>query len=127
MVRGSHLLAQFVLDVFFDTAQHERLEDHMQSTKLVLVEFIALILCSILDVLREPFVELVMGIEQTRHDEMQQCPEFYTRGTSEVQKLTRTELSTYLACCSELGFRSTTAGSGSGIQATSSNGHWTRS
>ena len=71
MVRGSHLLAQFVLDVFFDTAQHERLEDHMQSTKLMFVEFIALILCSILDVLREPFVKLVMGIEQTRHDEMQ--------------------------------------------------------
>jgi len=63
MVRGSHLLAQFVLDVFFDTTQHKRLEDHMQSTKLVFIEFIALILCGILDVLREPFVELVMGIE----------------------------------------------------------------
>ena len=35
--RGSHLLAQLVLDVFLDTAQHERFQDHMQSAKLVFV------------------------------------------------------------------------------------------
>jgi len=92
MVIGCHLLAQFVLDVFLDTAQHERFEDHMQSTKLVFVEFITLILRGILDILREPFVELVVGIEQARHDEMQKCPKFYARGTSETQKLLRTEL-----------------------------------
>lgn len=71
MVRGKNLLAQFVLNMFLDTAQHERFEDHMQPTKLMFVEFVALVLRGILDVLREPFVELVMGIEQTRHDEMQ--------------------------------------------------------
>jgi len=71
IVRGSHLLAEFVLYVFLDTTQHERFQDHMQSTKLVFVEFVALIFSSILDVLREPLVELVMGIKQTRHDEVQ--------------------------------------------------------
>lgn len=67
---GSHLLAQFVLNVFLDTTQHERFEDHMQSTKLVFVEFVALIFRSILDVLREPLVELVVRVEQARHNEM---------------------------------------------------------
>ena len=70
IVRGSHLLAQFVLYVFLDTTQHERFQDHMQSTKLVIVEFVALIFSSILNVLREPLIELVMGVEQTRHDEV---------------------------------------------------------
>lgn len=78
-----HLLAQFVLHVFLDTAQHERLKDHVQSTKLVFVEFVALILSSILNVLREPLIELVMGIEQTRHNEVQQCPQFYKRGPNQ--------------------------------------------
>ena len=75
-MEDNHLLAQFVLHIFLDTAQHERLKDHMQSAKLVFVEFVAFILSSILDVLREPFIELVMRIEQTRHDEVQQCPKF---------------------------------------------------
>ena len=68
---GSHLLAQLVLDMFLDTAQHERFQDHMQSAKLMFVELVTLVLRSILDVLREPLVELVMRIEETRHDEMQ--------------------------------------------------------
>ena len=68
--RGNNLLAQFVLNVFLDAAQHERFEDHVKSTKLVFVEFIALVLRGILDVLREPLVELVMGIEQAGHDKM---------------------------------------------------------
>jgi hypothetical protein len=67
---GDYLLAQFVLYILLDTTQHERFEDHMQSTKLVFVEFVALVLGGILDVLREPFVELVVGIKQTRHDEV---------------------------------------------------------
>ena len=70
MVKGSHLLAQFILNVFLDATQHERFEDHMQPTKLVFVKFVALVLRGILDILRKPLVELVMGIEQTRHDEM---------------------------------------------------------
>lgn len=48
----------------------------MQSTKLVFVEFVALVLSSILNILREPLVELVMGIKQARHNEVQQCPKF---------------------------------------------------
>jgi len=71
MKEGIDLLAQFVLHVFLDTTQHERFENHMQSTKLVFVEFVALVLSSILYVFREPLVELVMRIEQTRHDEVQ--------------------------------------------------------
>ena len=50
-MRGNNLLAQFVLNMFLDAAQHERFEDHVKSTKLVFVEFIALVLRSILDVL----------------------------------------------------------------------------
>jgi hypothetical protein len=83
MVMRNYLLAQFILHVFLDTTQHERFEDHMQSAKLVFVELVALVLSSVLNILREPFVELVMGIEQTRHDEVQQCPKLCTRGISQ--------------------------------------------
>ena len=57
-----------------DATQHERLQDHMKTAKLMLVELAALVLSSVLDVLREPFVELVMGIEETRHDKVQKRP-----------------------------------------------------
>lgn len=59
-INGNYLLTQFVLHVLLDAAQHERFEDHMQSTKLMFVEFVALVLGSILDVFREPLVELVV-------------------------------------------------------------------
>ena len=58
-----------------DTTKHERLQDHMQTAELVLVELATFVLRSILDVLGEPFIELVVGVEQTRHDEMKQCPQ----------------------------------------------------
>ena len=57
-----------------DTTQHERLEDHVQTPQLMFVELAALVLGGVLDVLGEPFVELVMGIEETRHDEVQKRP-----------------------------------------------------
>ena len=69
-----YLLAKLVLHMSLHATQHEGLEDHMKSTKLMLVQFATLVLRSILDVLGEPLVELVMRIEQTRHDEMQQRP-----------------------------------------------------
>jgi len=42
----------------------------MQTTKLMFVEFAAFILGRILDVLREPLVELVVRIKEGWHDEM---------------------------------------------------------
>ena len=42
------------------TAQHERLENHMQPAQLVLIELAALVLCGILNVLGEPFIEFIM-------------------------------------------------------------------
>ena len=59
-----------------DATQHERLQDHMKTAKLMLVELAALVLSSILDVLREPLVELIVGVEQARHNEMQEGPQF---------------------------------------------------
>ena len=59
-----------------NTTQHEWLQNHVQTTKLVLVQFAAFILSRILDVLREPLVELIVGVEQTRHNEVQEGPQF---------------------------------------------------
>ena len=47
----------------FDTTQHEGLENHVQTAKLVLVEFATLVLRGIFDVLGEPFIELVVRVE----------------------------------------------------------------
>ena len=73
-----YLIAQLILDVTLDTAQHERPENHVQTAKLMFVEFAAFIFCSVLDVFGEPFVELVVRIKKTWHDEMQQSPQLYT-------------------------------------------------
>jgi len=77
--KGSHLsylFAEFVLDMPLDTPKHERLQDHMKTTKLTLVQLAPFVLCCSLDILGEPFVELVMRIEQTRHNEVEECPKF---------------------------------------------------
>ena len=68
------LLAEFVLHMSLDTTKHEWLQDHMQTAELVLIELATFVLRSILDVLRKPLVEFVVGIEQTRHDEVQKRP-----------------------------------------------------
>ena len=66
------LLAEFVLDVLLDTTQHERLQDHMQTTKLTLIQLAAFVLRgSGLDIFREPLIELVVRVEQAGHDEVQ--------------------------------------------------------
>lgn len=41
------------------------------------VEFAAFIFSCVLDVFGEPFVELVVRIKKTWHDEMQQSPQLY--------------------------------------------------
>jgi hypothetical protein len=41
------------------------------------VEFAAFVFSCVLDVFGEPFVELVMGIKKTWHNEMQQGPQLY--------------------------------------------------
>jgi hypothetical protein len=53
----------------------------------VLIEFASLVLGSILNVLGEPFVEFIMGIKQTRHDEVQQRPEFCCNKSSQLNNL----------------------------------------
>jgi hypothetical protein len=60
-----------------DSAQHEGLEDHVQPAQLVLIQLAALVLRGILNIFGEPLIELIMGVEQARHDEMQECPKFY--------------------------------------------------
>jgi hypothetical protein len=46
---------------------------------LTFIELAALVLCSVLNVLGEPLVELVMRVKKTGHDEVEQCPEFYVK------------------------------------------------
>ena len=79
LYQGAHLFAEFVLDMALHTTQHERLQDHMKTAQLVLVEFAPLVLGSILDILREPLVELVVRVEQSRHDEMEESPQLCKR------------------------------------------------
>ena len=70
-----HLITEFILNVTFHSPQHKRLQDRMKTTELVLVEPAALILRGIFNILGEPFIELVMRIEQAGHDEVQQGPQ----------------------------------------------------
>ena len=69
-----YLITKFVLNMTLHSTQHEGFQDHVQPPKLVLIQFTTLVLCSILNVFREPLVELIMRVEQTRHNEMQQGP-----------------------------------------------------
>ena len=71
----TNLLAQLILDVTLNATQHEGLEDHMQTSQLMLVQLATFVLCSVLNIFGEPFVELVMRIEQTGHNEMQKSPQ----------------------------------------------------
>lgn len=49
----------------------------MQTSKLMLVEVGSLVVSGgVLDVSREPFAELVVGVEERGHDEMEESPEF---------------------------------------------------
>jgi len=43
----------------------------VQPPKLTFIEFAALVLCSVLDILGEPLVELVVGVKKTGHDEVE--------------------------------------------------------
>ena len=52
----------------------------------MLVQSTALVLRSILDVLREPLVELIVGVEQARHDEVQEGPQFCISSELVVQR-----------------------------------------
>jgi len=69
------LLADLVLDVLLDAAQHERLQNGVQSLNFDLVElFLVLTVC--LDVLGEPLIEQLMGVEEVRHHKVEQRPQF---------------------------------------------------
>jgi hypothetical protein len=68
----------FLLDIFLQSSKHEGLKDEMQSLQLMLVQF-SLVHGVLLDVLREPLLELLMVVEKFWHDEMQKCPELCHR------------------------------------------------
>lgn len=68
------LATDLVLDVFFYTAEHEGLEDGVEALDLVLVEG-ALVLAVGLDVFGEPLLELLVGVEELGHYEVEQGPE----------------------------------------------------
>lgn len=66
-----NLVAQFMVDMALDAAQHEWLQDHVKTPELVLIESAALVFGGVLDVFGEPFIELIVGVEETGHDEME--------------------------------------------------------
>ena len=69
------LLADLVLDVLLNAAQHERFQNGVQSLNFDLVElFLVLTVC--LDVLGEPLIEQLMGVEEVRHHKVEERPQF---------------------------------------------------
>src|SRR4029077_5147494 len=69
-----NFVSKFLLDMFLDTAQHERLQNHVEALQLVLIE-LRVALRVRLDILGKPLTELIMRIEQGRHDKVQQSPQ----------------------------------------------------
>eukprot|EP01136_Pigoraptor_vietnamica_P043776 Opistho-1_new@19633 len=69
-----NLLCEFVLDILLDSPEHKGLQNHVQPRELVLVKP-GLLLGVTLNVLREPLVELLVRVKQTRHDKVQQRPQ----------------------------------------------------
>jgi len=63
----------FLFNIFLEPPQHERLEDKMKSLELMLVQ-LTLVHRVLLNILRKPFLELLMVIKKFRHDEMEQSP-----------------------------------------------------
>lgn len=59
----------------FDASQHERLEYEVEPRHLLLVHLAPGPLGVSLDVLAEPLLELVVGVEQGRHHEVKEGPE----------------------------------------------------
>lgn len=77
---AAHLVAELILDVLLDAPEHKRFENHVQPPELVLVVLAAALLVSrILNVAREPLAELVVRVEETRHDEVEQRPKLCGR------------------------------------------------
>jgi hypothetical protein len=99
---GTHLVTELVLDVLLDTTEHERLEDHVKSPQLMLVHR-SLVLGVALDVLGEPLAELVVRVEEGRHDEVEEGPEFVHRvldgGTGEEESVAAAEAEERLPSC----------------------------
>ena len=75
-VMCTNFFAELVLDVTLDTTKHKRLENHVESTQLMLVETSAAQTSSTFDVFGEPFGKLVVRVEKTRHDKVKEGPEF---------------------------------------------------
>jgi hypothetical protein len=74
----AYLIAQLILHVLLDPPEHERLENHVQPPQLMLVKVVLVtrLRSGVLDVPREPLRELVVRVEEGRHDEVEESPEF---------------------------------------------------
>ena len=62
--------SNFLFNIFLEPPQHERLKDKMKSLELMLVK-LTLVHRVLLDILRKPFLELLMIIKKLRHNEME--------------------------------------------------------
>ena len=67
----------------------------------MLVQLAALVFSGIFNVFREPFIELIVRVEEARHDEMQECPKLYQCTTVFSTRRVRELLNTDLAWSSE--------------------------
>lgn len=69
-----YFLPEFFFDVLLHPSQHEGLQNGVESVQLSLLE-LPLVL-SVLYIPGKPLLELVVGVEELRHDEVEQGPEF---------------------------------------------------
>ncbi len=71
-------LSDFLFHVFFNSPEHERLQDIVKSVQLLLVQ-LGLINRVRLNIFGKPLLKLLVRVKQLRHDEVHQSPEFCHR------------------------------------------------
>lgn len=81
------LIGELILHILLDTPQHERLEDHVQSSQLMRIHGTVLVGIAF-DVLGKPFAEFVVRVEEGGHDKMQQGPKFCDNAISKTETVT---------------------------------------
>ena len=84
------LRGNFLFHIFFQSPEHERLEDQMKPLELMLVE-LTLIHRMLLDIFGEPLLKLLVVIKKLGHDEVEQGPKLCHRvldwGTGEEKSV----------------------------------------
>jgi hypothetical protein len=93
---GSYLKLNIVLQ----TSEHEGFQNQVQPSKLMLVDLSLVCQRVLFNVLREPFLELLMGVEELRHDKVEKGPQLchrvLDRSTSQEESVSCIELKQYL-------------------------------